>query len=174
MQIDLTELKRYHWFEDVDGNVYETLADNLPKDKDYFTYHVVKPCEYHDDLAEYTYHPEHLHSGNSFYQAMLNFNWFYNWMFNRMKKRGDNKTFMHICTFNTTFNDGELIVAMVNSGDYTLEEAIYVYTNSCERCSNVLAYKYLNGNDGYPEYSNKWKNCHTSCKFCENEEEKES
>ena len=61
------------------------------------------------------------------------------------------------------------IVAMVNSGDYELDEAIVVMATACERCMNVLAYKYLNCEDGYPEYSDEWKRCNTSCEFCENE-----
>ena len=55
---------------------------------------------------------------------------------------------------------------MVNSGDFTLEQAIWVYANSCERCMNALCYKYLNGADGYPEYSEEWKKCNTFCDFC--------
>ena len=64
-----------------------------------------------------------------------------------------------------------LTQAMVNSGDFTLEQAIYVYANSCERCMNSLLYKYLDGKDGYPEYSEEWKKCNTQCDFCINEGE---
>ena len=77
------------------------------------------------------------------------------------------KTFRHIFTFNTRYCSGsDCIVAMVNSGDFTLEQAIWVYANSCERCMNVLLHKYLNGADGYPEYSEEWKKCNTFCDFC--------
>lgn len=69
-----------------------------------------------------------------------------------------------------TWNDDKTILGMVNSGDYTLSEAILVYTMACERCMNVLAYKYTNGKDGYPEHSDEWKKCGTSCKFCKNED----
>jgi hypothetical protein len=61
----------------------------------------------------------------------------------------------------------EVIVAMVNSGDYTLSEALAVYSNACERCANVLTYKYLNGKDGYPEFSEEWRKANTVCHFCE-------
>lgn len=60
----------------------------------------------------------------------------------------------------------DLILAMVNSGDYTLKEAIAVLASACERCLNVLAYKYLNGADGYAEHSEEWKKCNTVCDFC--------
>lgn len=63
--------------------------------------------------------------------------------------------------------DGKLLVAMVNSGDYTLEEAMIVYSMACERCANVLWHKYLPGIDGYAEYSEEWEKCGTSCAFCE-------
>ena len=63
----------------------------------------------------------------------------------------------------------EVIMAMVNSGDYALEEALVVYSSACERCMNVLAYKYLNGKDGYPEHSEEWEKCNTVCDFCRGE-----
>ena len=69
----------------------------------------------------------------------------------------------------TTWNDDETILGMVNSGDYTLSEAILVYTTACKRCMNVLAYKYTNGKDGYPEHSEEWKKCGTFCQFCKDE-----
>ena len=37
---------------------------------------------------------------------------------------------------------------------------------SCERCCNVLAYKYLNGKDGYAEYGEEWKKANTECRYC--------
>ena len=58
-------------------------------------------------------------------------------------------------------------VGMVNSGEYTLEEAIVILVNACERCTNVLDYKY--GEDGYPEYSEQWKKANTVCEFCKDE-----
>lgn len=62
------------------------------------------------------------------------------------------------------------VAAMVLSGDFTLEEAMYVLGNCCERCMNVLIYHYLGGeyiDDGYPEYSGEWHICGTECRFCE-------
>lgn len=66
---------------------------------------------------------------------------------------------------------GRLAVAMVNSGDYDLYEALAVLAQCCERCLNVLWNKYLPEVDGYPEYSEEWKKCNTVCDFCAGEEE---
>lgn len=71
-----------------------------------------------------------------------------------------------ICTFHTTWNNDKAILAMANSGDYTLSEAILVYTTACERCMNVLIHKYTNGEDGYAEFSEEWKKANTYCEFC--------
>lgn len=61
---------------------------------------------------------------------------------------------------------GELLVEMVNSGDYTLGEAILVYSKACERCANVLWHKYTQGKEGYEEYSEEWNKANTQCDFC--------
>jgi hypothetical protein len=65
--------------------------------------------------------------------------------------------------------DGSLLVAMANSGDYTLAEAILAYSMSCERCSNVLWHKYTDGKEGYAEHSEEWEKCGTSCQWCAQE-----
>lgn len=166
MNIDLTRLKMGHWFEDEDGNVYTGLSENLPKDKKYFTYHHIDPLTYTESVDSYTCHPEYEHENNSFYQAMLNFKWFRKLM---LKKYSNNKTFKPLLKSNTTYYAmQDVIIAMVNSGDYALDEAIYICATACERCSNVLAYKYLNGADGYPEFSGQWYRCNTVCDFCQN------
>ena len=76
-------------------------------------------------------------------------------------------------TWSTHIGGGnqDVILAMANSGDYTLAEAIALYASCCERCTNVLAYKYLNGKDGYAEYSDEWKKCGTSCRYCKESRE---
>lgn len=62
----------------------------------------------------------------------------------------------------------DLVLAIVESGDFNLEEAIVIGAESCERCMNALADKY--GLDwGYPEGSEEWEECGTSCDFCTNE-----
>ena len=45
-----------------------------------------------------------------------------------------------------------------------------VFANACERCTNVLLHKYLNGADGYEEYSEEWKKANTVCDWCRDEE----
>ena len=60
-------------------------------------------------------------------------------------------------------------LAMANSGDYTLGEAIIAYATACERCMNVLSYKYTDGKEGYEEFSDEWKKCRTVCDFCRHE-----
>jgi hypothetical protein len=70
-----------------------------------------------------------------------------------------------IIAFNSGWSEG-LVLAMTNSGDYTLSEAIIIAARSCERCMNSLAYKY-GLSWGYEEYSEEWQKCGTSCKFCE-------
>lgn len=173
MKIDLTKYKRHHWFEDEYGNVYDAMDANLPKDIDYFTYHCIETNRYYDTLDEYTYHPEYLHEGNHFYHAMLQFPWFYKFMLRRMKKKGMQKTFKRILTGNTCYGDwgAKCIAKMAESGDYTYGEAQYVFANSCERCMNVLLYKYLDGEDGYPWLSPEWLKCNTSCDFCRDYED---
>lgn len=168
MKIDLKKLHVPGWFEDTEGNAY--YLQNVLPDEEYFTYHSIFPCMFVEPTYAYTYHPEHLHEENRFYQAMLHFKWFYRFMYNRMKKRGSRKTFKRIFESQTTYTAGsDCIVAMVNSGDYTLSEAIYIYASSCERCMNVLERKYLGENFGYEEHSEKWKKANTVCDWCREE-----
>lgn len=77
-----------------------------------------------------------------------------------------------VCTFSTHLSDysGKLAVAMANSGDYILSEALAVLANCCERCHNVLINKYLpEDGEGYAEYSSEWQKCGTFCDFCKDE-----
>lgn len=171
MKIDKKRLEMFHWFEDSDGNIYDATSDQLPSDVDYFTYHLAEPNVYCEPVDSYTYHPEHLHENNQFYQAMLQFRWFYKLMLKRMKKRKATMTFKPMFTSSVHYSKSseKVILAMANSGDYTLGEAIYVYCKSCERCMNVLTYKYLNGEDGYAEYSDEWYKCNTVCDWCKDD-----
>lgn len=61
---------------------------------------------------------------------------------------------------------GKLAVAMVNSGDYDLSDALAVLAQCCERCCNVLWNKYLPEEDGYEELSEEWYKANTVCEFC--------
>ena len=171
MNVNLEKLQMHSWFEDEEENIYPNDPNmNLP-DKDYFTYHSIFPCTYTEQIDSYMCHPEYLHENNSLYQALLHFRPFRRFM---LKRHRNDKTFKRIANMNTSYGSKfsqDCIVSMVNSGDYTLEEAIFVYCNSCERCMNVLLYKYLNGADGYKEYSEEWKKCNTVCEWCKGESE---
>ena len=144
MKIDYEKMDKKFWFEDAEGN--EVDKDD-PKAE---YYHSGFPCEYRPK--------------NPIVKWLCKNDRFYNYM---AKKYG--KTFKPCFTMTTTFGakwSQECIVAMVNSGDFTLEHAMYVFANSYERCMNSLLYKYLDGKEGYEEYSEEWKKCGTVCDFC--------
>lgn len=140
MKIDKKILNRCIWYEDIEGNVIDVPEGIVSPDID------VEHCTYHVLFPlEIT---EHIYSYD-----------------------GKTHETHHILDANTHIGGGsqDVIMAMVNSGDYTLSEALVLWSQSCERCMNVLSYKYLDGKDGYPEYSDEWKRCGTTCKFCEHE-----
>ena len=158
MKINYDKLNKKFWFEDANGN---EIDKEQIKDGEIAYYRKCFPLEIHDMIYEYCYHPKN--PINMF--LCRKSKRFYRWI-SKYKER----TFINIHTTTTTYGSGDdCIVAMVNSGDFTLEQAVWVYANSCERCMNVLAYKYLDGKDGYPEYSVEWKKCNTVCEFCEDE-----
>ena len=157
MKIDFEKLNKKHWFEDADGNEVDK------EDPKACIYRHFFPLQFHDCIDEYCYHPT-----NPFIKFLCKSRRFYNWF-----SKGKPKTFKPIITLNTTYASGQdCIVAMVNSGDYTLEQAIWIYANACERCTNALCYKYLNGKDGYEEFSDEWKKCNTVCDFCREYDER--
>lgn len=88
-------------------------------------------------------------------------------------KSGGYGTKDKICSSETILSAAgdKLILAMVNSGKYTLSEALVILANACERCLNVLWDKYFPGEDGYPEYSEEWYNAGTVCDFCKDMEQ---
>lgn len=61
----------------------------------------------------------------------------------------------------------DLVLAMANSGDYSLSEAIMVCANACSRCMNALGHRYGLG-WGYPELSATWQHAGTICDYCKN------
>lgn len=131
---------------------------------DYVTYHTCFPLQITETIDEYCYHPKNLFVKHLCYifkplRRYLD------------KKNKDHKTFKRLCDCNTFISGGnqDVILAMANSGDYSLSEALMLYSQSCERCTNVLAYKYLDGKDGYAEYSDDWEKCNTVCDFCRKE-----
>jgi len=90
-------------------------------------------------------------------------------IFHRWGKKWNGGSSKEIIACITTYSE-DLVLAMANSKDFTLSEAIIVSTTACERCINVLRNKY--GLDGYEEYSEEWKKANTSCEFCEESEDK--
>lgn len=162
MNINLEELERGHWFEDEEGNVITKDQFKDMEGKPIY-YRRCYPLELHEYLDEYCYHPK-----NPIIKFLCRHSQrFYKWI-----SKGKDRTFRNIIDGTTAYDADyaqRCIVAMVNSGDFTLEQAIYVYAKSCERCMNVLLHKYLNGEDGYPEYSEDWKKARTCCTFCEGE-----
>jgi hypothetical protein len=70
--------------------------------------------------------------------------------------------------------DDELVTKMVRSGEYTAREAVLISAVACERCWNVLLYRYSNlefvegeTDDGYPVGSDMELLCGTSCELCD-------
>lgn len=152
MKIDYKKLEKKFWFEDENGNEVEKDNPNA------CIYRRCFPLELHETSDEFCYHPK-----NPIVKILCRKSKkFYRWI-----SKGKEKSFRTILDCTTTYGSGQdCIVAMVNSGDFTLEQAIWVYANACERCMNALCYKYLDGKEGYEEYSEEWKKCNTVCDFC--------
>ena len=153
MNIDLERFRNY-CYEDEKGNIVED-KDNY---KGRLFYRSCFPCQISESIDTYDYHPKGI------YKFLIKLP-----IISRHVKKKIGRTFKPLATFNTTYGSSlgqKCIVAMVNSGNYTLEQAIWVYTKACERCMNVLLHKYLNGAEGYEEFSEEWQKAHTQCDFC--------
>jgi len=59
----------------------------------------------------------------------------------------------------------DLVLAIANSGNFTLGEAILITSSACERCMNALA-NYYGLSWGYAEGSKEWGKSNTKCDFC--------
>lgn len=144
MKIDKSKLRMGIWYEDENGNRIEyndKTSCNAPANAQ--TVHILFPLEVNEEIFAL-----HEYDGRRTY-------------------RGSDL----IGRFGTTIGgDGNHLVQMANSGDYTLKEAIAIYAQCCERCANALIWKYSNGEDGYPEYSDEWYKANTYCDFCLEEE----
>lgn len=146
MHIDKSKLKCGIWFEDAEGNVIphnsEDPIDYIPENA--ITYHVSFPLAIQEEITI-------LKDCNGVPIT--------------------NKSASPSMTWNYHIGAGssDIILAMANSGDYTLPEALSIYAHSCERCMNVLAYKYLNKTEGYAEHSEEWEKCNTVCEYCKEE-----
>ena len=144
MKIDKSRLHKGIWYEDVDGNYIPSDPMSVDAPENAHTAHVCFPLE----VTERIYFIEEVDGRRSY------------------KGKPALECYCHI-------GDGSAptILGMVNSGDYTLSEAIALLAECCERCSNALSYKYTDGKDGYPEYSEEWHRCNTVCDHCREEEE---
>ena len=139
MKIDKSKLKVGLWFTDENGEVIP-CDDNAVCPKGAVYAHSCWPLEIRTD----TYQIQE----NGHYGA---------------------KDRIFTANVNMSRDMGKLAVAMVNSGDYDLYEALAVLAQACERCTNVLLNKYLPEEDGYEEYSEYWYKANTVCDFCKGE-----
>lgn len=148
MNIDKNKLKNGLWYEGKNGEFIPHDGKYEPPENAY-TYHVCFPMELTEEI--YIIRDD---NGNIVDKPI-----------------GDRR----LMTAHTHIGGGnsDVIIAMVQSGDYTLSEALAVFGNACERCMNALCYKYLNGKEGYPEHSEQWKRCNTVCDFCRDTKERE-
>jgi len=164
MNINKADLNRFHWYEDENGNIIDIADDGSTSEvvrNGYgITYHSLFPLEITEHIDSYCWKPK-----TRLQKFLCKFKPLYRLL---EKKHHTEKTFNHLVDFNTHIGGGnqDVIMAMVNSGDYTLSQALVLWSQSCERCMNVLAYNY-GCNDGYAEFSEEWKKCNTVCKFCE-------
>jgi hypothetical protein len=155
------------FYEDDDYNVIDrsnfdkTEQWNIPENARYCT--TCFPLEIIDDFQAIYYQPK---------SKIVNYLCSKSGKFNSfIQKKYNSKKKMHhsfSCSMNISKSKEtqDCIINMVLTGDFTLEEALYVYSHSCERCSNALIYKYTNGEDGYPEFSEQWFKTNTCCPYC--------
>lgn len=188
MKIDKDKLKLGIWYEDKDGNMFRNDNSVEKPNDDIVSYHVCFPTEINERIEMY-YDSKDTCRHPLIYRKRTH-GWIKGIKGCKCEKCGKTKTgksyipfaFMKwergnehypLMTVNTHLGklSQECVVAMVNSGDYELDEALVVMATACERCGNVLLYKYLNGKDGYEEYSDEWKKANTICDFCNGREE---
>lgn len=141
MKIDKSKLRIGIWYTDDAGNIVPKKHDAVRPDGAAYA-HVCFPLEIREEV--YRLRPDGGYGDKD-------------------------RVFTRCC--NLSRSSGQLAVAMVNSGDYDLYEALAVLSQSCERCCNVLWNKYLPDIDGYAEHSEEWKRCNTVCDFCREEED---
>jgi hypothetical protein len=184
MNIDKSKLRIGTWYEDNEGNMYKPSHDGgKPQSVEVNTYNVCFPLEVSTrhykiyDNKDTCKHPLKYRKrtggwvkgikgcectacgktkvGKSYIPFM-----FMPW------DNGPSDVYILSTNAHLSKFSQKCVVAMVNSGDYELDEAIVVMANACERCMNVLIHKYLNGEDGYEEYSEEWNKANTFCDFC--------
>ena len=142
MNIDKSKLRMGIWYEDADGNRFED-NDHVDAPEKAVTAHVCFPLEIQEEI-----YMLHNYDGIRTYHGSD-----------------------HICTMSCHIGGGneKAILAMANSGDFTLSEALAWWASACERCTNAMIWEYTNGEDGYPEYGEEWQKCNTVCEWCKTE-----
>ena len=177
MKIDKSKLKLGIWFEDCDGNMYEEKPENAKHVTRRVCFPLQITTQVYNDYDKECNHPlkcrkrtlgwvdgikgcECVRCGKTKVgKSYIPF------AFMPWKDGPDTRYAFSVNTTLGKFTQ-KCIVAMVNSGDFELDEALVVMANACERCMNTLLFKYLNGEDGYPEYSEEWYKANTCCDFC--------
>lgn len=187
MKIDKEKLKLGIWYEDKEGNMYRNDGYTVGKPNEkVFSYHVCFPTEVNEKV-EFFYDKDNCKHPLKYRKRTHG--WIKGIKGCKCNKCGKTKTgksyipfvFMKWdegCDTYTGFTSNthlgymsqKCVVAMVNSGDYELDEALVINATACERCMNVLDRKYLGKEHGYEEYSEEWKKCGTVCDFCKDEE----
>lgn len=184
MVIDKSKLKLGIWYEDVNRNMYRNDNGVGRPNDECVTYHICFPLEIREEIRG-IYDNKNTCKHPLAYRKRTG-GWIKGVKGCKCEKCGKTKVgkkfipfaFMKwgdgaetysIMTSNTHIGNEDCVLAMANSGDYTLREAAVVYANACERCMNVLEYKYLNGKAGYEEFSEEWKKANTICDFCKDE-----
>jgi len=163
MKINKNELDMVIWYEDEEGNMFDEDWGKIVDPK--FSRHSCFPLA----IVETVYFPKY-EPRTKIGRAL--------WVFSTPKRIFH---WIHPEKYNTSwafekhFNIGsgveKIIMEMVNSGDYTLSQAVRLLATCCERCTYVVAHKYTNGEEGYPEFSEEWKDCGTICRYCKEEEQ---
>ena len=184
MKIDKSKLKLGIWYEDGNGNYLGHQGDSVEPIEGAHTYHSCFPLEVTEHIyishsaeekANCKHERKYLRKDNGLIKGLKGRSctlcgcyqkrkWWQPWG----KKWDSGASITPLMDGHVHVGGGneKIILSMANSGDYTLSEAIAVYSSSCERCSNVLAWKYTNGQEGYEEFSEEWKKTNTECDFC--------
>lgn len=162
MKIDLSKYRNI-WWTDEYGEVFDDCNGNIKPfpDSKYVHYWTLFPNQITEHLDHYGYHPEGI------YKLLINVP-----VIGDYVKRKIGRTFKPVANFTTTLSKASMrcAVEMVNSGDYDLDEALWVLAEACDRCTNALLNKYLGERYGYPEDSDEYRNDSTRCQFCEEDE----
>ena len=187
MKIDKSKLRLGMWYEDEEGNRFK-CDDNLVRPTGAVSYHTQWPLEVTENT--YLFYKDGHSCRHPRKCVRRTFGWVSGVKGCKCDRCGSTKVgkkFIPFAFMKWEIADGKsyhafsgtthvsragerTILAMANSGDFTLGEAIITYANACERCMNALAYKYENGADGYSEDSDEYKNCRTRCEFCSEED----